>query len=70
MNTRRYTKPIATYYARGFSMRETAIKFALSHERVRQLLRRDYPELIRVPNAGMRLLPQMRLKLQKIASNT
>lgn len=38
---------LATYYHRGFSMRETAVEFSISLERVRQILRRDFPHLIR-----------------------
>jgi|HubBroStandDraft_3_1064219.scaffolds.fasta_scaffold00290_2 hypothetical protein len=38
---------LVQFYAYGNSMRETATKFKLSLERVRQLLRREAPHLIR-----------------------
>ena len=40
---------ICAYYARGFSLRETAEYFRVTHECVRQVLIRCKPSLIRKP---------------------
>ena len=37
-------------YAFGRSLRETAEEFGVSHERVRQILKEDAPNLIRAPH--------------------
>ena len=38
---------LAAFYAKGHSMREVSDRFDVSLERVRQILRRGYPHLIR-----------------------
>ena len=49
MRKKRNTKNIVAYYARGFSLRETASRFGLSMQRIHQLLRRDKKKIIRPP---------------------
>ena len=41
---------IAAYYARGFSLRETADRFNLTASRVHQIIRDFFPELMREPH--------------------
>lgn len=38
---------MADYYKQGFSMRETALAFDISLERVRAILRQHFPRMIR-----------------------
>jgi hypothetical protein len=40
---------LAAYYKRGFSLRETAVRFKLTMSRVHQIIRDYYPELMRKP---------------------
>lgn len=55
---------LAAYYAHGYSMRETAKQFEVSLERVRQILRDHYPDLIRRAHVGMSMTPHDRQRLR------
>lgn len=57
------TKDLADFYAKGHSMREASAKFGVSMQRIQQLLRRDYPHLIRRKSLGMCATPSERLRL-------
>lgn len=58
------TSELAAYYELGFSMRECGKKFRLSLERVRQILRAERPDIIRVAHRGSGLDPKNRLLKQ------
>jgi len=60
MARKNYDKLIA-HYAVGYSMRETGERFGLSLERVRAVLQRGAPKLIRRPYVGRGLSPAERL---------
>ena len=40
---------LIAYYASGYSLCETALRFGITHERVRQIILRDSPETLRLP---------------------
>jgi predicted DNA-binding protein YlxM (UPF0122 family) len=46
------TAAIADFYARGHSLHETAERFELSASRIRELLMRDHPGILREKNTG------------------
>lgn len=52
---------IIEYYAKGFSLRESAKYFGISLQGVHQVLQRHAPHLIRRPFAGMKMDPAERL---------
>ena len=58
---------LAAYYQKGFTMRETALHFEVSLERVRQILRKYYPNLIR-PVGGSDSAARMRKQFRKMNS--
>jgi hypothetical protein len=50
---------LAAYYSDNHSMRQTATKFGISVERVRQLLRCHRPELIRPVGVNLDTSPRI-----------
>jgi DNA-directed RNA polymerase specialized sigma24 family protein len=59
---------IFSYYAQGFSFRETAVKFGRSMQGIHSLMRTHAPHLIRRPYIGRNMAPAERIKRCVVAA--